>query len=341
MRIRRPSALVAGALSFALVLAACGGGDGGDTSDTTAAGGGGSLGGAVTVTGSSTVEPISVAVAEDFQAANGGVTVSVDGPGTGDGFKIFCAGDADVTGGSRAIREAEAQACADAGVEYVELKVAIDGLTVATSPANTAVECLDPAALYALIGPESAGFENWNDADDLAAELGSAYAPFPDAPLVVVGPGEESGTFDTFVEFAIADFAEERGQDETTRPDYQSSPNDNVIVQGIEGADTSLGWLGYAFYKEQGDRMKAIQIDTGDGCVAPTDETIADGTYPFSRTLYIYVNVAAAKENPSVKAFVEFYLSDEGLLDVEEVGYVSLPAAEVQASRDAWAAAIA
>ncbi len=171
--------------------------------------------GDVFVSGSSTVEPISIRVGELAGELSGGeLKVTVEGPGTGDGFQKFCGGETDISDASRPINDEEAQACADAGIEYVELEVAIDGLTVATNPANADIECLDVPALYALIGPESEGFGNWSDADDLAAEVGSAYAPFPDVPLVVYGPGEESGTYDTFVEFAIADLAEERGADE-------------------------------------------------------------------------------------------------------------------------------
>ena len=136
-------------------------------------------------------------------------------------------------------------------------------------------------ALYALVGPESEGTANWSDTSELATEVESAYADdFPDAPLDISGPGEESGTYDTFVEFAIADLAEERGQDEATRADYASSPNDNLIVDGIESSESSLGWIGFAFYAAEQERMKAIEIDAGDGCVAPTPETIADGTLP-------------------------------------------------------------
>ena len=169
--------------------------------------------GEVFVTGSSTVEPISIRVGElADELSSGGLKVTVEGPGTGDGFKKFCGGEADVADASRPINDEEAQLCADGGVEYVELEVAIDGLTVATNPADTAIECLDIPALYALIGPESEGFANWSDANELATEVGSAYAPFPaDAPLVIYGPGEESGTYDSFVEFAIAGLAEERG----------------------------------------------------------------------------------------------------------------------------------
>ena len=308
--------------------------------DTTegAAGGGEELpSGSVFVTGSSTVEPITIRVGElADELSGGGLAVTVEGPGTGDGFQTFCAGEADITDASRPISDEEVQTCADGGVEYVELEVAIDGLTVATSPANADVECLDIPALYALVGPESEGFTNWSDATDIATELESTSLPFPDAPLTVVGPGEESGTYDTFVEFAIADLAEERGQEEFTRADYTASGNDNVIVEGIEGADTSLGWVGYAYFAAEAERMKAIGIDTGDGCVVPSEETIGDGTYGFSRSLFIYVNTAKAEENPAVAAFVDLYLSDEGLALVPEAGYVSLPEDRIASTREAW-----
>ncbi|MFN6121498.1 MAG: substrate-binding domain-containing protein [Actinomycetes bacterium] len=375
MTISKRRLAIAGLISISLVAAACGGDEetaenteapaaettaapaaetteapAADTTeapaaDTTAAPAeGGELelaAGEVFVTGSSTVEPVSIRVGELAAELSGGdLAVTVEGPGTGDGFQKFCEGGADVTGASRPIRDEEAQACADAGIEFVELEVAFDGLTVATSPANTAIECLDNAALYALLGPESEGFENWSDANDLATEVGSNYVPFPDAPLVVNGPGEESGTYDSFVEFAIADIAEERGTDEFTRADYASSPNDNLIVEGIEGADTSLGWVGYAFYEAEQGRMKSIAIEGEDGtCVAPTDETIADGSYPYSRSLYIYVNTASAAENPAVASYVELYLSDQGLIDqVGAAGYVSLPPDRVEATRSAWSA---
>ena len=308
--------------------------------DTTAAGGDVTLaGGEVFVTGSSTVEPISIRVGElAGTLSNGDLAVTVEGPGTGDGFKKFCAGEGDVTGASRKIKDEEAQACADGGINYVELQVGIDGLTVATSPNNAAVECLDVPALYALLGPESEGFENWSDANDLATELGSKYVPLPDAPLVISGPGEESGTYDTLVEFVAKKIATDRGLDVVFRADYAASANDNLIVEGIEGADTSLGWVGYAYYKAEADRMKAISIADKDGnCVAPTDETVADGSYPFSRPLFIYVNVDKAKANPAVASFVDLYLSDQGFAQVTDAGYVAEAADKQQASKDAWA----
>ncbi len=295
--------------------------------------------GNVFVTGSSTVEPISIRVGElAGEMSGGGLAVTVEGPGTGDGFDKFCGGEADVTDASRPINEDEAAACADAGIEVTELEVAIDGLSVITSPNHTAVECLDVPSLYALIGPESEGFANWSDAAELGAEVGGA-GPFPDAPLEIFGPGEESGTYDSFVEFAIADLAEERlGEDSVfTRADYSSSANDNFIIEGVEGSDTSLGWVGYAFYRAEEGRTKALGVEAGDGCVVPTDETIGDGSYPFSRSLYIYVNNAKAAENPAVASYVDLYLSDEGLAAVTDAGYVSLPGDRIEATRAAWA----
>ncbi len=291
------------------------------------------------MTGSSTVEPISTRVGElALEQSGGDLEVTVEGPGTGDGFATFCAGGADVSDASRPINDEEIAACEESGVEYVEVAVAIDGLTVATNPANSAITCLDVPALYALVGPESEGTANWSDTSELATEVESAYAAdFPDAPLDISGPGEESGTYDTFVEFAIADLAEERAQDEATRADYASSPNDNLIVDGIESSESSLGWVGYAFYAAEQERMKAIEIDGGDGCVAPTPETIADGSYPFSRTLFIYVNKANAESNPAVASYVDLYLSDAGLASVSDAGYVDLPDDQIQAARDAWA----
>ena len=313
--------------------------DSGGTTPGTAGGDVELAGGEVFVTGSSTVEPISIRVGELAGELSGGdLAVTVEGPGTGDGFATFCAGSADVTDASRPINDDEIAACEASGVEYVELEVAIDGLTVATSPANEAITCLDVPALYALIGPESEGFANWSDATALASEVESAYADaFPDLPLDISGPGEESGTYDTFVEFAIADLAEERGADEATRADYASSPNDNLIVDGIESSESSLGWVGFAFYNAEAERMKAIEIDGGEGCVAPTAETISDGTYPFSRSLYIYVNTANAESNPAVASYVDLYLSEQGLATVADAGYVDLPADRITATQDAWA----
>jgi len=311
------------------------------SSESEPAGGSGELSGEVNVSGSSTVQPISVRVAELFEEVEPDVVVNVDGPGTGDGFELFCNGETDISDASRPIDEEEVAACEESGIEFIELKVAFDGISVLTNPANDAVTCLTFEDLYALVGPEAEGVENWSDAQALATELGST-TELPDAPLEVVGPGEESGTYDSFIEIVFGDIAEaqlEAGaitedQEETTRPDYQSSPDDNTIIQGIEGSDSSLGWVGFAFAEEAGEGVKELEVDGGEGCVAPTSETIADGSYPISRPLFIYVSTTAMEENPAVAAYVEYYMG-EGIDAVEEVGYVALPEDQLSESTDA------
>ena len=346
---KKPLALLSLLLVFGLVATACGGNneDAGST-DTTADGRTEAcptdVEGELTVSGSSTVEPISAAVGEKLLDCSG-IGATVDGPGTGDGFKLFCAGESDISDASRPIKDEEAQDCADAGVEFIELKVAFDGMTVMTNPANDAVECLSFADLYALAGPEAEGVENWKGAAAVAGELGSTTA-FPDADLVVTAPGAESGTHDSFIEIALEKIGEARAEagkiteDEaaTTRPDYASQADDTAIIAAMEASDTPFGWVGFAFAEEAGDKVKEIAIseETGGACVAPSAETIADGTYPLSRSLYIYVSAAAAEENPAVAGYVDYYLSDEGIASVAEVGYVDLPADQLDATRATW-----
>jgi len=311
-----------------------------DSAGESDAGNDGSLSGEIVISGSSTVEPISSIVAEDFQAANPDVQYSVDGPGTGDGFVQFCAGETDISDASRAIKDEEAAICEENGITYVELQVAIDGLSIITSPDNADVSCLSFGDLYALLGPESQGFDNWSQADELAGELGADFgeihAPYPDAPLDVTAPGEESGTFDSFVEIVIAGVAEAREQDETTRPDYQTSGDDNVIIENIGGSSSSLGWVGFAFADESSDAVKSLEVDGGEGCVAPTSETIASCEYPIARPLFIYVNADEAAARPELTAFVDYYLSDEGIAAVTEAGYVELDGAALEEARAAW-----
>jgi phosphate transport system substrate-binding protein len=336
---------LAAAVTLAIAVAACGGNPPAANSPADSPTGGptsaavpGAASGDIRVTGSSTVEPISQAVAEDFRGRNPDFGYTVEGPGTGDGFAAFCEGAADVADASRPIREAEAQACADGGIDYVELKIAYDGMAVLTHP-DTPVECLTFPDLYALFGPESDGVGNWQDAEAVARELGST-TDLPDMPLQITAPGEESGTYDSFIELAIAGVAEERGQvDDALRvpgPNYTASPNDNVIVQGVEAGAGSLGFVGYAFYAEAGEAVKAIAVDGGDGCVQPTEETIADGSYPLSRPLFIYPNLQRAADNPALAAWVDFYVSDEGMANVGEAGYVPLPADELEETRATW-----
>lgn len=292
------------------------------------------------VSGSSTVEPITSLVAEKFQGENPEVTPSVDGPGTSDGFELFCNGETDLQDASRPIDEEEVAACMESGIDYVELEVALDGLSVIGNPANT-IECLNFGDLYALFGPESSKFSMWSDANDLAADVGG-NGGFPGEDLVIVAPGEESGTYGSFIDMAIGDIAEERKQpDDQLRAGYQSSGDDNVIVDNAAGTTGSLGFVGLAYALNAGESIKEFQVDGGDGCVSPSADTVIDGTYPLSRSLYIYVSMASVAENPTVKAFVDFYMSDEGLASVEEVQYVSLPADRVEAARTTWQEATA
>jgi phosphate transport system substrate-binding protein len=313
-----------------LLAAACGG-----NSDASSGGG---ASGKVVVSGSSTVQPISSLVAEDFSKENPNVSISVDGPGTGDGFALFCKGETDISDASRPIKDEEKAACQQAGINFVELKIAFDGITVMTNPANSTVSCLTKADLYALVGPESTGFAKWSDANALDQELGGA-GTFPDLPLDITAPGEESGTYDAFIELALKSIADERSQpDDQTRPDYQSSPNDNVIIQAMEGSDGAFGWVGFAYAEANASGVKILGVDGGDGCVSPSRDTIANGSYPLSRSLYIYVNTDKAKANAAVKSYVDFYL--QGVKDfVSQAGYVDLPDADIQATQQAWTAA--
>jgi phosphate transport system substrate-binding protein len=333
------AAFVALFAALMLVAAACSDdGDGTDEGETTD--GGGEVTGSLNISGSSTVEPITSLVAEKFQGANPGVTVAVDGPGTSDGFELFCNGETDISDASRAISEEEVAACAENGIEPIELEVAFDALSVIGHPSNP-LTCVAFGDLYALFGPESQGFENWADAEGLAAEVGGTGG-YPDIPLTIVAPGEESGTYGSFIEITLEDIAAERGQpDDALRPDYQISADDNVIIDNAAGTEGGLGFVGLSFAINAGDSVKSFEVDGGEGCVAPSADNVINGTYPISRSLYIYVNPNRISENPALAPFVDFYLSDEGIVSAEEVQYVPLPADRLEAARAAWESASA
>ncbi len=363
--------IIAGALALTLVAAACGDDDDDDatpaseaeaavedaadtvaeaeeeamdeaeTEDSAMDEGGaavsGDLSGTIAISGSSTVEPISVRVQELFNEQAPDVNITVDGPGTGDGFQFFCNGETDISDASRAIADDEIAACEENGIEYTELQVGIDGIAVMTDDVNEAVTCLSFEQIYGIVGPESTGFGSWADANDLITEIGGE-GNLPDAPLDIYGPGEESGTYDSFVEIVLEDIAEERGQDPVTRPDYNPSADDNVIIQGIQSADTTFGWVGFAF-AENAPEVKILEVDGGDGCVAATPETIADNSYPVSRPLFIYVNNAKAAESEALTAFVDFYLQEGLDTAASEVGYVALADDAKEEVRSAWESA--
>jgi len=300
--------------------------------------------GTITVSGSSTVEPISTGVAELLKESNPDFNYTIEGPGTGDGFKRFCKGETDISDASRKIKDEEAATCKAAGIDYIELQIAFDGITVMTSPQNTAIECLSFPDLYALVGPESQGFAKWSDAQALGTELGTKLT-YPDAKLDISGPGEESGTYDSFVEIVLDKLADPRGKLDpktkhtTTRPDYTASPNDNTIIENIAGSPSSLGWVGFAFAEENSDKVKELGVskDAGGDCIKPSAETIADGSYPISRSLYLYVNKAKAAANPAIVGYVDYYLAEGTISTVlETVPYVNLPADTLAATRTAW-----
>jgi phosphate transport system substrate-binding protein len=326
------------ALALALVAAACGGNDGG--------GGGGprDLTGKITISGSSTVQPISSLVAELFNEQNPDVNITVSGPGTGDGFELFCKGETDISDASRQIEDEEKTACSDGGINYTQLEVGLDGITVMVNPASQ-IDCLTMPDLYAIFGPASEGINSTGDADVLSKKVGGA-GNMPDQPLEITAPGEESGTYDAFIELAgIEDTALSNGVAEdkaaALRPDYQSSANDNVIIQALEGSPNAIGFVGFAFADQAGSSVKKVAIDGGDGCVEPSQDTISDGSYPLSRSLYIYPNTDTAKKDDAVKAYVDFYVSDAGLNEaVQEADYVVLPPDRQDATRSAWRSAI-
>ncbi len=304
-----PLLLVIGLLGLALT--ACGGGE----PTRPAAGSDGDIGlaglrGKIAIDGSSTVFPITEAVAEEFGIlTRRNVRITVGVSGTGGGFQKFCNGETDITDASRPIKASEAARCAKRGIEFVEIPVAIDGLTVMVNPENDFVSCVTVAELHRIWGVE---------AEDKIVRWNQVRPEWPDQPLRLYGPGVASGTFDYFT-------ATINGQAQSSRGDFTSSEDDNVLVHGIYGDKNSLGYFGYAYFRENRERLKPLQIDGGEGCVGPTEETINGGSYsPLSRPLFIYVSSAALRES-HVKEFIRFYIGPEGWALVSEVGYVPFP----------------
>ena len=284
---------------LALLVAGCGGGE--------RSGDGTGLSGMVAIDGSSTVFPISEAMAEEFQIANPGVRVIVGISGTGGGFKKFCAGETDISDASRPIKQSEMDLCAENGIEAIEIPVAWDGLTVVRNPANDWATCMTVDELARLWQPGST-IQRWNQ----------IRPDWPDEEIVLYGPDTDSGTFDYFTAAIV-------GEEDASRDDYTASADDNVLVVGVEGDAGSLGYFGFAYYEESSDRLGVVAVDNGNGCVAPSRETIENGTYaPLSRPIFIYVKPDALAR-PEVRAFVEFYLNNATVL-VPEVGYVPLAA---------------
>jgi phosphate transport system substrate-binding protein len=280
-------ALVPGIVALSLALAACGGGQ------TAAGGEGEGASGSVAVDGSSTVFPMSNAAAELLSEENPNVQVSVGESGTGGGFEKFCAGETDISDASRPIEEDEAKLCDEEGIEYTELQVATDALTVVVHP-DLAVDCLTTDQLVKLWEPGSK-VDSWSDLDP----------SFPDQEISLFGPGTDSGTYDYMAADVIGD------ESETTRDDYEASENDNVLVQGVAGTEGATGYFGYSYYEENADSLKALAIDDGNGCVEPSAETARSGEYtPLSRPLFVYVKDSAYADNAAVAAYVDFYIDN-------------------------------
>ena len=297
--------------ALAVLVSACG-----DSSQNTATADTDTLRGTIQIDGSSTAFPVSQAVAEEFRKEQPNVQVNVGVSGTGGGFKRFTVGETDISNASRPIKDSEREAAAANGIEFIEMRIGTDGLSVMVNNANDFVDCLTVEELNAIWKPGST-IDNWQD----------VRAGFPDQRLRLYGPDTDSGTFDYFTE-------EINGEAQVSRADYTASADDNVLVQGIAGDRGSLGYFGYAYYQENQESLKVVAVDGGDGCVTPEPSTIEDGSYkPLSRPLFIYVN-AASLEKPEVKAFVTFYM-DHGYQLTEEEGYVPVERSVYEANKAA------
>jgi phosphate binding protein len=300
----KTASISASVLAAALLLTACGGQSTGSSSGDSADG----LSGSVAIDGSSTVAPLSEAAADMFRDIEPGVNVTVATSGTGGGFKSFCAGETDISDASREIKDEEAAACAEAGIEFTEIVIANDGLSVVVNPENDWASCLTVEQLNTIWGPESeATVTNWNQVD----------ASFPDVPLSLFGAGTDSGTFDYFTD-AI------NGEEGAIRTDYSPSEDDNITIQGVSGDEGSMGFLGLSYVEENPDAMIAVEVDGGEGCVYPSTETVQDGTYtPLGRELFIYVNNASYADKEQLRSFIDFYVENEAEV-AEAALYVGL-----------------
>ncbi len=275
-----------------------------------------SLSGPVVIDGSSTVEPLSAAAGELFMQDYKDVQVTVGTSGTGGGFKKFCVGETDISNASRPIKDAEKQLCTDKNVQFSEIQVANDALTVVVNKANTWVNCLTVAQLKKIWEPTST-VKNWNEVDP----------SFPNEPLNLYGAGPDSGTFDYFTGVI-------NGKEGDSRKDYNPTEDDNITVQGVAGAKGGLGYFGFSYFEENEAKLKAVQIDGGNGCVAPSVKAAQDGTYtPLARPLFIYPSDMGVKK-PQVEKFVEFYIDRNDAI-VEAARFVPLTDAQKDKARAA------
>ena len=273
-----------------LTLSACGGQSGSANAD-------GGASGEVVVDGSSTVQPLTAAAGELFGEEQPNVNVSVATSGTGGGFEKFCQGQTDISNASRPIADDELAMCEENGVEHTELQVATDAMTVVVSEENDFINCLTTEELATLWGPEAEGsITEWNQVNP----------EFPAEPIELYGPGTDSGTFDYFTDVI-------NGEEGASRADYNASEDDNTVVQGVSGSANALGYFGFSYFEENADKLKAVEIDSGEGCVAPSAEAAQDGSYtPLARPLFIYVSKSAVEDKPQVAEFLKYYAANDG-----------------------------
>ncbi|MBA3794336.1 MAG: PstS family phosphate ABC transporter substrate-binding protein [Rubrobacter sp.] len=303
-------------LALSLVVAACGGGGGGGGQGGGGGGGSEPVSGEIAIEGSSTVQPITQAAAELFREENPDAKISIGGSGTSDGFEAFCQGDTQISDASRPIDVAEeVPICEENGVDFIEIPVAFDGISVVVNKDNSFATEVTSEQLKTLWEPAAEGeITQWSQVDP----------QWPDEEISLYGPGTESGTYEFFNETIVGN------EEEVNRTDYEASEDDNVLVQGVAGDENALGYFGYSYYENNLDSLKALSLDG----VEPTAETIRSGEYGLSRPLFIYVSTKALKNNDAVKPFVDFYVSDQNLDRlVEAAKYVTMPSSLTDESR--------
>lgn len=278
----------------------------------------------VKIDGSSTVAPLAEAVAEEFQKANADIKATVGTSGTGGGFKKFVRGETDISNASRPIKQTEIDDAKKNGIEFIEIPVCFDALTVVINKDNKWAETMTVADLKKLWEPEAAGkITKWNQ----------IRPEWPDAKIELYGPGTDSGTFEYFTEAV-------NGKAKASRPDYTASEDDNILVKGVEGSKNAIGYFGYAYYVAHKDKLKAVKIDWDKdqvGAMEPSEENVIKGVYnPLSRPLFIYVNKKSAQTKPEVRKFVEYFLDNAGKM-AKEVKYVALPDAAYEMCKSRFA----
>ncbi|CAN5906484.1 PstS family phosphate ABC transporter substrate-binding protein [soil metagenome] len=311
---------------LALLLTACGSdsasdeapaseesGDSSGGSEASSGSGGSDVSGTVAIDGSSTVGPLTDAIAEEYAKEAPDVQVNVGISGTGGGFEAFCgAGSTDISNASRPIKDEEIQICEENGIEYTEIRVGTDALTMVTSPDSEGIACLTTAEVAKIFGPDSV--RNWSEVN----------SEFPDEQIQVFAPDTDSGTYDFMVEDTL--------ELEESTQDYNASADDNIIAQGVQGTPYSWGFFGFAYFTNSSEGLSAIEYDAGEGCVAPSVETAQDDSYKLTRPLFIYLKNSAVNDKPQVAEFATFYLETVNSV-IGDVGYIEAPAEAIDASK--------